>query len=119
MKKFPNYLTESLSKVQRFHDPETITSGVGLSRSSSVESLDSLPTSNGTRREVIQSINTVRTKIKEDDTEQVKTLQLPSLITPVSLFGKKIRFEDRERAFFFFFEKKLMIYTWQIFCFRI
>ncbi|KAG1552253.1 hypothetical protein G6F51_001342 [Rhizopus arrhizus] len=89
----PNYLAESLSKVQRFHDPQSSSSinRPGLSRCSSSESLDSLSESKS--KEFGAITNTVKA-VEQDG--QIKTFQLPSLITPVSLFGKRIRYSILE-----------------------
>jgi lysophospholipase len=89
-KKLPNYFAESLSKVRRFHDPSS--SGT-LSRSSSHDSLDSLNISDKSNiKEFGQVTNTVKAIEQEGTLKgKSKTLQLPSLITPVSLFGKRIR----------------------------
>ncbi|KAG1141546.1 hypothetical protein G6F37_006955 [Rhizopus arrhizus] len=88
---FPNYLAESLSKVQRFHDPQTLSeSNSSIYRSSSTDSLDSLSTNVFKIKEVT---NTVKA-IERDN--KVKVFQLPSLITPVSLFGKRIRYSILE-----------------------
>ncbi|KAG0776356.1 hypothetical protein G6F22_012625 [Rhizopus arrhizus] len=88
---FPNYLAESLSKVQRFHDPQTLSeSNSSIYRSSSTDSLDSLSTNVFKVKEVT---NTVKA-IERDN--KVKVFQLPSLITPVSLFGKRIRYSILE-----------------------
>lgn len=92
--KFPNYLAESLSKVKRFHDPQGSPTLSGLTRSSSTDSLDSVSASfnNLKVKEFGQVTNTVKAiERKGPEAGQVKTFQLPSLITPVSLFGKRIR----------------------------
>ncbi|KAI9277638.1 asparaginase-domain-containing protein [Sporodiniella umbellata] len=92
----PNYLAESLSKVQRFHDPQNSPSSSrpGLYRSSSTDSVDSLnsPTSETEPKTFGFLKNTVKT-IKSG---KIDTFQLPSLITPVSLFGKRIRYSILE-----------------------
>jgi lysophospholipase len=62
-----------------------------LSRSSSHDSLDSLNISDKTQ-EFGKITNTVRAIEQEGPNKgHSKTFQLPSLITPVSLFGKRIR----------------------------
>ncbi|CAO3657569.1 unnamed protein product [Mucor hiemalis] len=94
----PNYFAESLSKVRRFHDPSSGSNGdqPTLSRSSSHDSLDSLSISDKTQ-EFGRITNTVRAIEQEGPHKgQSKTFQLPSLITPVSLFGKRIRYSILE-----------------------
>ncbi|CEG68248.1 Putative L-asparaginase [Rhizopus microsporus] len=95
----PNYLAESLSKVKRFHDPQGSPTLSGLTRSSSTDSLDSVSASfsNFKVKEFGQVTNTVKAiERKGPEAGQVKTFQLPSLITPVSLFGKRIRYSILE-----------------------
>ncbi|KAG1057517.1 hypothetical protein G6F43_000636 [Rhizopus delemar] len=88
---FPNYLAESLSKVQRFHDPQTVSeSNSSIYRSSSTDSLDSLSTNVFKAKEVTNTVKAIGRDNK------VKVFQLPSLITPVSLFGKRIRYSILE-----------------------
>ncbi|KAI8080810.1 asparaginase-domain-containing protein [Gilbertella persicaria] len=93
----PNYFAESLSKVRRFHDPGNDTDRPTLSRSSSHDSLDSLNISDKTHHDFGRTTNTVKA-IQQDgpDKGKSKTFQLPSLITPVSLFGKRIRYSILE-----------------------
>jgi lysophospholipase len=84
----PNYFAESLSKVRRFHDPSSCSP---LSRTSSHDSLDSLNISDNTN-DFGKVTNTVKAIEQVGAFKgQAKTFQLPSLITPVSLFGKRIR----------------------------
>ncbi|KAI9486266.1 MAG: asparaginase-domain-containing protein [Benjaminiella poitrasii] len=94
----PNYFAESLSKVRRFHDPTGGSDASGtLSRSSSYDSLDSLHISDNHLNEFGRITNTVRFVEQEGVKKgQVKTVQLPSLITPISLFGKRIRYSILE-----------------------
>ncbi|KAL9548583.1 hypothetical protein MBANPS3_005617 [Mucor bainieri] len=97
----PNYFAESLSKVRRFHDPGNGSDYPSLSRTSSHDSLDSLNISDkaATPKEFGSVTNTVRAIEQEGPTKgQSKTFQLPSLITPVSLFGKRIRYSILEYA---------------------
>lgn len=63
----------------------------GLSRSSSSDSLDSLasPTSESAEPRTFGRMKNTVKAIQPDG--KVDTFQLPSLITPVSLFGKRIR----------------------------
>ncbi|CAO3703232.1 unnamed protein product [Rhizopus stolonifer] len=91
----PNFLAESLSKVQRFHDPQILTNP-GLSRSSSSDSLDSLasPTSESAEPRTFGHMKNTVKAMQPDG--KVDTFQLPSLITPVSLFGKRIRYSILE-----------------------
>ncbi|KAI8068972.1 asparaginase-domain-containing protein [Thamnidium elegans] len=96
----PNYLAESLSKVRRFHDP-TNEDKPALSRCSSHDSLDSLNNSEkkSLKHEYGRITNTVRSIEQEGPQKgQSNTFQLPSLITPVSLFGKRIRYSILEYA---------------------
>ncbi|KAI8992406.1 asparaginase-domain-containing protein [Pilobolus umbonatus] len=98
----PNYLADSLSKVQRFHDPKNGPEILSLSRCSSQESLDSLPVHNlihdrHHKKEFGRINNTVKAIEQEGLLKgQVRTFQLPSLITPVSLYGKRIRYSILE-----------------------
>ncbi|KAI8378619.1 asparaginase-domain-containing protein [Blakeslea trispora] len=93
----PNYFAESLSKVRRFHDPQNETDKPVLSRSSSHDSLDSLNISDKNPSDFGRITNTVKAIEQEGpDKGKTKTFQLPSLITPVSLFGKRIRYSILE-----------------------
>ncbi|GAN10274.1 60 kDa lysophospholipase-like isoform X2 [Mucor ambiguus] len=97
----PNYFAESLSKVRRFHDPGNGSDYPSLSRTSSHDSLDSLNISDkaATPKEFGTITNTVKAVEQEGPHKgQSKTFQLPSLITPVSLFGKRIRYSILEYA---------------------
>ncbi|KAI8372952.1 asparaginase-domain-containing protein [Radiomyces spectabilis] len=96
----PNYLAQSLSRVQRFHDPSNPHGFSNRSRSSSHDSLESL----SSREQYIQECdrfgtvtNTVRAVNQEDpEKKDILTFHLPSLITPVSLYGKRIRYSVLE-----------------------
>lgn len=82
-----------MSKVRRFHDP-TNEDKPALSRCSSHDSLDSLSSSENknSKYEYGRITNTVKSIEQEGPHKgQSNTFQLPSLITPVSLFGKRIR----------------------------
>lgn len=95
----PNYFAESLSKVRRFHDPGNGSDYPSLSRTSSHDSLDSLNISDktSTPKEFGTITNTVKAVEQEGPHKgQSKTFQLPSLITPVSLFGKRIRYSCKQ-----------------------
>ncbi|KAI8364501.1 asparaginase-domain-containing protein [Choanephora cucurbitarum] len=93
----PNYFAESLSKVRRFHDPQSDSDKPVLSRSSSHDSLDSLNISDKNPFDFGSVTNTVKAIEQEGpDKGKTKTFQLPSLITPVSLFGKRIRYSILE-----------------------
>ncbi|CAO0802327.1 unnamed protein product [Mucor circinelloides] len=97
----PNYFAESLSKVRRFHDPSNGSEYPSLSRTSSHDSLDSLNISDkaATPKEFGTITNTVKAIEQEGPQKgQTRTFQLPSLITPVSLFGKRIRYSILEYA---------------------
>ncbi|CAO3614776.1 unnamed protein product [Mucor fragilis] len=97
----PNYFAESLSKVRRFHDPGNGSDYPSLSRTSSHDSLDSLNISDkaSTPKEFGTVTNTVKAVEQQGPHKgQSKTFQLPSLITPVSLFGKRIRYSILEYA---------------------
>ncbi|KAK4520070.1 uncharacterized protein ATC70_008199 [Mucor velutinosus] len=97
----PNYFAESLSKVRRFHDPGNGSDYSSLSRTSSHDSLDSLNISDkaSTPKEFGTVTNTVKAIEQQGPHKgQSKTFQLPSLITPVSLFGKRIRYSILEYA---------------------
>ncbi|KAF1804265.1 asparaginase-domain-containing protein, partial [Mucor lusitanicus] len=86
----PNYFAESLSKVRRFHDPGNGSDYPSLSRTSSHDSLDSLNISDktSTPKEFGTITNTVKAVEQEGPHKgQSKTFQLPSLITPVSLYS--------------------------------
>lgn len=80
--------------MRRFHDPSSNGSEYpSLSRTSSHDSLDSLHISD---RPNLKEFGTVTNTVKAIEQEgpqkgHTKTFQLPSLITPVSLFGKRIR----------------------------
>ncbi|KAI8074030.1 asparaginase-domain-containing protein [Gongronella butleri] len=96
---YPNYLAKSLSKVQRFHDPRQACGETTMSRTSSVNGRDNgnsekLPRSSSPTPdpELCSLTNTVR--IVNDDGTTVN--QLPSLITPISLYGKRIRYSILE-----------------------
>ncbi|ORZ21234.1 asparaginase-domain-containing protein [Absidia repens] len=120
---FPNYLAKSLSKVQRFHDPRNPSGQSTMTRSSSTDSLDSLqsdrlrpdnsttaspqqPSSPKLTPVFGQVTNTVRSITRERTTEPASATttqeeklviqQLPSLITPISLYGKRIRYSILE-----------------------
>ncbi|CAO3589422.1 unnamed protein product [Absidia cylindrospora] len=118
----PNYLAKSLSKVQRFHNPRNPYGHSTMTRSSSTDSLDSLqserlrsdnsttaspqpPSSPNIAPAFGQVTNTVRSITRERTTEPPSTTpqkeeliiqQLPSLITPISLYGKRIRYSILE-----------------------
>ncbi|CAO3587890.1 unnamed protein product [Absidia cylindrospora] len=120
---FPNYLAKSLSKVQRFHYPRNPSGYSTMTQSTSTDSLDSLqsdrlrpdnsttaspqpPSSPNIVPVFGQVTNTVRSITRERTTESPSTTttqkeelviqQLPSLITPVSLYGKRIRYSILE-----------------------
>lgn len=104
----PNYLAKTLASVARFHDPHDPQGQQYRSRSNSAENLadvlkssvlsnsksteffpDGTSTSPSSPR---QKMNTVNMIPQEGPTANQKlSLQLPSLITPVSLYGKRIR----------------------------
>lgn len=93
-----------MSKVRRFHDP-TNEDKPPLSRCSSHDSLDSLNSSEkgNSKYEYGRITNTVRFIEQEGPHRgESNTIQLPSLITPISLYGKRIRY----KIFFFFVNGK-------------
>ncbi|CEP19649.1 hypothetical protein [Parasitella parasitica] len=96
----PNYFAESLSKVRRFHDPSNGSDNPTLSRASSHESLDSLHISDKANTKDFGTVTNTVKAIEQDGPQkgQSRTFQLPSLITPVSLFGKRIRYSILEYA---------------------
>lgn len=79
--------------MRRFHDPKDGDYSP-LSRSSSHESLDSLNISDKMdKNDFGRIMNTVKAIEQEGIHKgQAKTFQLPSLITPLSLYGKRIRY---------------------------
>ncbi|KAG0164218.1 hypothetical protein DFQ28_000912 [Apophysomyces sp. BC1034] len=90
----PNYLAQSLAKVERFHDSRSSQGLNGRSRSSSSDSLDSLQSEPKDEPSKFGRItNTVRIT---DCDKETNIVQLPSLITPVSLYGKRIRYSILE-----------------------
>ncbi|KAI8336549.1 asparaginase-domain-containing protein [Chlamydoabsidia padenii] len=106
---FPNYLAKSLSKVQRFHDPRNPHGHSTMSRSPSTDSLDSLhsdqPNQSSTSpnsppnhsppfgqiTNTVRSISRHRTDSSSptpsSNKEELVIQQLPSLITPISLYS--------------------------------
>ncbi|KAI8647158.1 asparaginase-domain-containing protein [Parasitella parasitica] len=96
----PNYFAESLSKVRRFHDPSNRSDHSTLSRASSHESLDSLNISDKANSKEFGTVTNTVKAVEQDGPQkgQSRTFQLPSLITPVSLFGKRIRYSILEYA---------------------
>ncbi|KAI8086569.1 asparaginase-domain-containing protein [Halteromyces radiatus] len=112
---FPNYLAKSLSRVQRFHDPRNPYGYSTMSRRSSSDSVDSLQSDQSQQQDPLTSpsppimdssfgqiTNTVRSisRVKDESSSQQKDeliiQQLPSLITPISLYGKRIRYSILE-----------------------
>ncbi|KAI8990970.1 asparaginase-domain-containing protein [Mycotypha africana] len=103
----PNYFAQQLSKLRRFHDPYnqsdfSSTSTPSLSRQSSSSCLHDIsaytPAEYDLQQDFGKITNTVKAVCQEEGSNKgkVSTLQLPSLITPISLFGKRIRYSILE-----------------------
>lgn len=105
----PNYLAKTLASVARFHDPhdpqglqyrsrsnsaENLADVLKASALSSSKSADSIPdgvsSTPGSPRQKMNTVNMI--SYAGPAVNQKLSLQLPSLITPVSLYGKRIRF---------------------------
>ncbi|KAL1925635.1 uncharacterized protein VTP21DRAFT_518 [Calcarisporiella thermophila] len=93
----PNFLAHTLSQMSRFHDPEGLSIFGHRSRCSSSTDLQelnqiSVPTPIG--------LNKVRLPRKPDfhslEDGEGREFRIPSLITPPSLFGKRIRYSILE-----------------------
>jgi lysophospholipase len=110
----PNYLEKTLSSVARFHDPYDPQGLQFRSRSNSADNLadqmksasvsdskTTLATSNHAPEDGLASptfprpkLNTVNTIMPTGpNANQKGSIELPSLITPVSLYGKRIRLD--------------------------
>ncbi|ORX62575.1 asparaginase-domain-containing protein [Hesseltinella vesiculosa] len=102
---YPNYLAKSLSKVQRFHDPRQAFGETTMSRNPSLDRLENASGSNSSSDSETERpssptpdptlcnlTNTVRAV--NDGKETIA--QLHSLITPISLYGKRIRYSILE-----------------------
>ncbi|KAI9030190.1 asparaginase-domain-containing protein [Phycomyces nitens] len=93
----PDYFTKSLASYGRFHDQKKDQGSGSLSRSSSSDSLDSLHLETNEPTPTLDVTNPVRIVSSSGPSAGKETIiQLPSLITPVSLYGKRIRYSILE-----------------------
>ncbi|RKP38943.1 asparaginase-domain-containing protein, partial [Dimargaris cristalligena] len=88
----PNYLSQLLSKIDRFHDATHASNSITLSRNSSFHSLSdtSPPESSGPSQRGDNDSD-----VDEEPAEESVTFS-PWLITPRSLYGKRIRYRVME-----------------------
>ncbi|KAJ1654708.1 hypothetical protein IWQ61_005404 [Dispira simplex] len=95
----PNYLSEQLSRVDRFHDPTGWNQGLNLSRSSSANSLADIATRTPNPPVTITSSPSVSAFPSTENLERqaVEAFTMsPWLITPKSLYGKRIQYRILE-----------------------
>jgi lysophospholipase len=105
----PNYLEKTLASVARFHDPHDPQGLQHRSRSNSEDNISDLLKASvlsknstadgvaesaaftpGSPRQRMNAVNMI--SYNGPNVGDKVSLQLPSLITPVSLYGKRIRF---------------------------
>ncbi|KAJ1952541.1 hypothetical protein IWQ62_006199, partial [Dispira parvispora] len=95
----PNFLSEQLSRIDRFHDPTGWSQGLNISRSSSTNSLADMATMasnpHATGTPVPPSSTFPSTEHSEEQTAGAFTMS-PWLITPKSMYGKRIQYRILE-----------------------
>ncbi|KAI7865078.1 asparaginase-domain-containing protein [Spinellus fusiger] len=93
----PNYFTRSLVSQPRFHDPDYNQGSTDFSCSPPIDRIDDMTLKEEEAIPYFTKTNPVRTIVHQGPLQgQERVVHLPSLITPLSLYGKRTRYSILE-----------------------